>query len=250
MGEIKDLLKSIEKEVGVKERSDDKMKKIKKDLIRIASGTLRDERILAGGAFTFAKWHKEFRFSAWSNDFDSMTEIIEAYQAVRGYQIPLVPREFEAVYNVRGEIKIVPDSSGSLELVIGEEVMLDYLKAVVKDYGLRVDVRGIATHLKKDEYSHRKWFAAREKLMLAGAAEGLPMCDIVGFAEEYLDIEEQYGRMLHSAFKTAAAFLEIKEHRELQQDFDLLDLQSGIPLFLAMGRAVFKEMRDQNDGTG
>ena len=102
-------------------------------------------------------------------------------------------------------------------------------------------------HVKENPYGEVA--KLQEKLILSGMAEGLPMCEILGFEEEYLEIEEQYARMIHTAFKTEAASRMLKAHKELQQDFDLLDLQSGVALFLAMGRSVFKEIRGHDGGT-
>lgn len=246
MGELKELQTKIGREIKKKEKADKEMEKLRRDLMNKAYEKLRDERIFSTGVFEFRdKRHGEGSLKAWVHDFKGMAEIMEAYNTFHGRAIYLTPVEFEATYNVHHSIRIVP-LHGDLELYIGEDVSLEYLKAVAKEYGLRVNVRSMNKYVKKNQYS--KYAKLHEKLILSGMAEGLPLCEILGFENEYLEIEEQYARMLHQAFKKSAADMELKAHRELQQDFDLLDLQSGVALFLAMGRSVFKEIRGHDGG--
>ena len=248
MGELKEIQTKIGREIKKKEKADKAMDKLKRDLMDLSYKKIRDDKILSTGVFEFRekRQQRDGSLKAWVHDFKGMAEIMEAYNAFHGRAIYLTPEGAKESYNVHNAIRIVP-LHGDLQLIIGENAPLEYMKAVAKEFGLRVNINSMNNHVKENPYGEVA--KLQEKLILSGMAEGLPMCEILGFEEEYLEIEEQYARMIHTAFKTEAASRMLKAHRELQQDFDLLDLQSGVALFLAMGRSVFKEIRGHDGGT-
>lgn len=246
MGELKEIQTKIGREIKKKEKADKEMERLRRDLMDKAYKKIRDDKILSTGVFEFRVQRKSGSLKAWVHDFKGMAEIMEAYNVFRGRAIYLTPEGAKESYNVHNAIRIVP-LHGDLELIMGENATLEYMKAVAREFGLRVNIRSMNNHVKENPYGSVA--KLHEKLILSGMAEGLPMCEILGFETEYLEIEEQYARMIHLSFKKAAADMELKAHRELQQDFDLMDLQSGVSLFLAMGRAVFKEIRGHDGGT-
>jgi hypothetical protein len=133
--------------------------------------------------------------------------------------------------------------------MIGEDAEIAFLKAVVQDYGVRVDLTKMKEAIESERRNYKSGMKElKEKMILSGMAEGLPMCDLEGFENEYLEIEEQYARKLHGAFKAKAKELElgVTYFKDLRHDFELL---GSIPsdLFMAMGRAVFQVFMENED---
>ena len=250
MDDLKDFKKKIESEIGKKTKADKKMGKLKRDLLNAAFNTFRDERLLAGGVFELQGKDVlgKNRFNAWISDFAGMKEILDAYGMAHAERITLVTESYEEERIASRLIRIFWDR-GEMSLHFGDHVKLPYLKAVVREYGLQVEISGISKILEGQDKRYTGLMALRDKLIQSGMAMGIPMCDLDGFKEEYLAIEERYARMLHAAFKSSAFDHSLKTHRyrELQHDFDLMQTDD-LRLFMDMGRAMYKEIRNQDAG--
>lgn len=249
MDDLKDYKKKIETEISKKTKADKEMGNLKRDLLNAAFNTLRDERLLAGGVFELQSKDVfgKHRFNAWISDFAGMKEILDAYGLAHVERITLITKGYEEQRTPNRLIRIFWNR-GEMSLHFGDNVKLPYLKAVVKEYGLQVEISTISKILEGQSKRYTGLAALRDNLIQSGMALGIPMCDLDGFTEEYLAIEERYARMLHASFKSSAFDHGVKDHRELQQDFSLMRTDD-LRLFMDMGRAVYKEIRKQDAGS-
>lgn len=253
--DLKEIKKKIEKEKAKKEKADERIKTMRDDLMQAAFERVREERMFAGGVFQVMPERgssisgRNYEIRTWASNFGAgMVEVMEALDNLGMSALNLTPKEFDdAKWGVRSSVRIIRNYD-NLKLLIGEDVELGYLKSVVKDYGIRVDIEGINKSIKAEGSRYGRMTKLKNKLILSGAAEGLPMCDLGGFENEYLEIEEQYARKLHGAFKAKAKNLELGAtyFSDLRHDFELLGSIPG-DLFMAMGRAVFQVFMENED---
>lgn len=240
MDGLKEYKKKIEAEISKKSKADTEMLKMKRDMLTEAFNALRDDRVLAGGVFELSKnVLGKHVFKGWINDFAGLKEILEAYGMAHVDRITLRTENFGDRQVASRMMRMFHLRGGEIELHFGDNATLPYLKEVVREYGIQVDVSEIQKILENED-RYTGLTKLKEKLIMSGMALGIPMCGLVGFHEEYLAIEEKYARMLHASFKASAFDHGVKNHRELQQDFDLIQTED-LRLFMDMGRAMFKE---------
>ena len=132
LGELKEIQTKIGREIKKKEKADKAMDKLKRDLMDLSYKKIRDDKILSTGVFEFRekRQQRDGSLKAWVHDFKGMAEIMEAYNAFHGRAIYLTPEGAKESYNVHNAIRIVP-LHGDLQLIIGENAPLEYMKAVL-----------------------------------------------------------------------------------------------------------------------
>lgn len=245
--DLKEMKKKIEREKKKKEKAESQVKKLREELIAKALEQVHSDKLLANGVFSLMPEHsyggskRRWEIGAQSFSFgDEMAGIVMVLDDMSVGQFTLTSKEFPSTYALRETIRISRNRGIGLQLMIGADVSMAYLKTVVAEYGLRIDISRINDAIKV-EGRHGNMYKLKKKLILSGAAEGLPLSDL---DNNYLEIEEQYARMLHNVFRREATDLEVPDYKDLRHEFELLEINEK-KLFLEMGRAMFQELLER-----
>lgn len=245
MKDLKELMKMLEQAEGARKGTDDEIAKIQNELYRAARWRLRC-KVLSRGIFKIEKkramgnWH----ITGWMSHFAGLEGILEAFGKIHNVTIYLSPEGLDTGnMKLPDMVRLIPLTSGAVELYIGENVSLEYMRAVVQTYGIQIDISNIDKVIKQEKSKYGRFTKHKRLLIFSGAVIGHPMSKMDRFGK-YLAIEEQYARMLHMVFarelKKLGMILE-PEFRAWLHEFDILEREMKV-IFMELGRSMYDEL--------
>lgn len=253
MTDLEKMKEELEKTKEQIKKDKERIKDLRDGILTKMYSRLRNEQWLAGTTFKVKTKYKngwkegEIISSGLSNNLIKLWKVAEATEVGSVY---LHPTGFEKIYYNNKTVSLLFSRNMELKLSIGENISQCRLKAVIQEFGIKIDIAGVNEAIQKVEqskgvYSRSKADDIREwkrKLVLSGAVEGIPVSQKF---PEFLEIEEEFARHLHSTFARMVRQKDnVGELRNFIVAFDHMEKQDQL-VFLELGRVMYKQYQEE-----